>query len=150
MSGLTFRFPPAQTQSQGMATPTAAATPPYVDPWASVAFNLARGSPSRDVPLRAPMHEGDVGEGIPSQRIPSLWWAPQPTCATNPVRDHLTRAIQNLDRHDAGARQLRGERRRPSRPPRGKTYQTTRATTMTAAAIATTATVEAATSTRGF
>jgi hypothetical protein len=65
MSGLTFRFPPAQTQSQGMATPTAAATPPYVDPWASVAFNLARGSPSRDVPVRAPMHGGDVGGGNP-------------------------------------------------------------------------------------
>jgi hypothetical protein len=48
-----------------MATPTAAATPPYVDPWASVAFNLARGSPSRDVPVRAPMHGGDVGGGNP-------------------------------------------------------------------------------------
>jgi hypothetical protein len=36
------------------------------------------------------------------------------------------------------------------RPPRGRTYHATRATTMTAAAIATTATVEAATTTRRF
>jgi hypothetical protein len=36
------------------------------------------------------------------------------------------------------------------RPPLGRTYQTRRATTMTAAAIATTATVEAATTTRRF
>jgi len=36
------------------------------------------------------------------------------------------------------------------RPPRGRTYQARRATTMTAAAIATTATVEAATITRRF
>jgi hypothetical protein len=44
------------------------------------------------------------------------------------------------------ARYVRGGRLRL--PPRGKTYQSTRATAITAAAIATTATVEAATITR--
>jgi predicted amidohydrolase len=60
-----------------------------------------------------------------------------------PVRE----AVEVL-RIAAGPAYVRGPRFR--RPPRGAMYQAARATAMTAAAIATTATVEAATITRGI